>query len=406
MKIKIHVIGLGFVGLTTALAFAKKNFFVNGVEKDNLKLKSIKNGHVPFHEPVLKERLEIEKNRHFLEFRSNILLDKSKVNIVFICVGTPAKRNGDANLSFIEKIIVDLKKKYKDEKIVLVIKSTIPPGSCSILKKKLNKNILLASNPEFLREGFAWKDFFNSGKVVLGYEDSYSKKILLEVYKDFKDEKILVNNSTAEFIKYLSNVFLANLISFSNEMAIFAEKFENINVKRSFDALKLDGRWSGYPANMTSYLNPGIGYGGYCLPKDTKALSHVMKKFKTDNIVKKIVEINDEIIDHQTQKILNLKDKKVFILGLSFKPNSDDIRESRSILLIKKILKYKKKSISASDPLCSKAVKLIFKSKVKIYSKPKLINNTTYILATPWNEYISFLKGIDKSKILDLRYIL
>tara|TARA_B100000787_G_scaffold100667_1_gene74337 strand:- start:236 stop:1456 length:1221 start_codon:yes stop_codon:yes gene_type:complete len=406
VKIKIHVVGLGFVGLTTALAFAQKKLHISGVETNTVKLRLIKEGQVPFYEPMLKERLIIEKSRSFLDFNKNILLDKKKINLIFVCVGTPAKKNGEANLIFINKIIKDLNKNFKNEKIVLVIKSTIPPGSCSILKQKLNKNISLASNPEFLREGFAWIDFFNPGRIILGHEDDISKKTLLEVYKKFNDEKILVNNTTAEFMKYLSNIFLSNLISFSNEMAMFAEKFQNIDIKKSFHSLRLDNRWYGYPAGMTHYLNPGMGYGGYCLPKDTKALSYVIKKFKKNNIVKRIVDINDEIIDHQTKKIIKLKDKKIFILGLSFKPNSDDIRESRSILLIKKILKYNKKTIFASDPLCSKEAKLIFKDKIKIFKKPKLLNDTTYILATPWAEYITFLKSINRSKILDLRYIL
>ena len=428
MKITIHVVGLGFVGLTTALAFAKAKFNVFGIENDENKLRLIKRNIVPFHEPFLKERLIIEKNRSFLKFKKNIELDKTKRNIVIVCVGTPAKKNGEANLDQINKIIEDLNQKYernkiladdgfgessltkekgtfKDEKIVLNIKSTVPPGSCFLLRKKANKNISLASNPEFLREGFAWKDFSKSGRIILGHEDNFSKKILLKIYKKFKDEKILVNNTTAEFIKYLSNVFLANLISFSNDLAIFAENFKNINVKTSFDALKLDRRWNGYPADMTSYLRPGIGYGGYCLPKDTRALSHIMKKFKKDNIVQKIDKINSEITSHQAKKIMKLKTKKIFILGLSFGVNTDDIRESRSILLIKKLLKYKKKIIYASDPLCSGAASAIFKNKVKIYNKPMIQDDTTYILATPWKEYIVFLKGIHKDKILDLRYM-
>ena len=406
MKIKIHVIGLGFVGLTTALAFAQKKLQITGVETNTKKLALIKKGQVPFYEPMLKERLIIEKNRAFLDLNKSILLDKKKINLIFICVGTPAKKNGGADLSFINKVIINLNKNSKDEKIVLVIKSTIPPGSCAVLKKKINKNISLASNPEFLREGFAWVDFFNSGRIILGHEDDISKKTLLEVYKKSNDEKILVNNSTAEFMKYLSNIFLSNMISFSNEMAMFAEKFKNIDIKKSFHSLRLDKRWHGYPAAMIHYLNPGIGYGGYCLPKDTKALSHVVSKFKKNNMVKRIAEINDEIIEHQIKKIMKLKDKKIFILGLSFKPNSDDIRESRSILLIKKILSYNKKTIFASDPLCTEEARLIFKSKVKFLKKPKLLNNTTYILATPWAEYITFLKSISRSKVLDLRYVL
>ena len=166
-------------------------------------------------------------------------------------------------------------------------------------------------------------------------------------------------------------------------MTMFAEKFKYINIKKSFDAIKMDSRWNGNPAPMITYINPGIGYGGYCLPKDTKALYHVAKKIKKNHILKRIIDVNDEIIDHQFKKIIKVPTKKIFILGLSFKPGSDDIRESKSIDLIKKLIAYDKKSIYAADPVCSDNVKTIFKNKVKILKKPKVIKDTTYILATP-----------------------
>lgn len=408
MNIKINVIGLGFVGLTSALGFAKKKFDITGVEIDKKKLLDIKNNKLPFFEPHLKERLIIENNRKFLKFHNSVILEEKKINVVFICVGTPSKKDGSANLEIIKSILKESKKKHNKKKIIFVIKSTVPPGTYILLKKIIAnvKNFHLSTNPEFLREGFAWKDFFNSGKIVIGCENISSQKVLKYIYRSFNDKKVYVNNSTAEFIKYLSNTLLANLISFSNDMTIFAEKFKNINVKQSFDSIKMDSRWNGNPAPMISYINPGIGYGGYCLPKDTKALYHVVKKIKKNHILKRIINVNNEILDHQVKKIIKIPTKKIFILGLSFKPGSDDIRESKSILLIKKLITNDKKTIYAADPVCSNNVKKIFKNKVKILKKPKIIKDTTYILATPWDDYIKFIKKNKKIKYLDLRYLI
>ena len=316
------------------------------------------------------------------------------------------KKNGSANISEIENIVQLISKNSNECKVIFVIKSTVPPGTSEYLRKKYNfKNLSFVSNPEFLREGYAWRDFFNSGKIVIGHIKNFEKKVMKKIYKNFSDPIIFTSNNTAEFIKYLSNTLLANLISFSNEMTMFAEKFGNINIKDSFTAVKLDKRWNGYPCNMASYLHPGIGYGGYCLPKDVKALSHLMQKFKKNNLLKEINTINNKVFYYQLNKILKNKNKKIFILGLSFKPGSDDIRNSISIKLLKHLELNKEKKIFACDYLCYQKVRKIFSKKISILKDPKIMKNATYVICTAHKKYINFLKKINKKQILDLRYL-
>ena len=407
MTYKINVIGLGFVGLTTAIALASKKFEVYGVENHLKKLNLLKKNIIPFFEPLLKEKLIEAKKSSKLFLNDKILLSKKKINVIFICIGTPAYKNGDTNLTYIINFLKKIKKNIGNEKVLFVIKSTVPPLSSQKFKKifKNNKNINFCSNPEFLREGSAWYDFFNSGKIVIGCEDLNSKRIMNNIYKGFDDEKIFVNQTTAEFIKYLSNSLLANMISFSNDLAILAEKLGNIDIKKSFYSIKKDARWIGSPANMCSYFHPGLGYGGYCLPKDIKSFKNLANKFSKNSMLNSIDAVNNKILNHQYKKILKIKNKNIFFLGLSFKPESDDLRSSKPIELIKKILKLKKYNIYASDPKSYREAKQIFlDNKITILEKPHKIKNTTYILTTAWKENINFLKKIPSKNYIDLRY--
>ena len=279
-----------------------------------------------------------------------------------------------------------------------MIKSTVPPGSTIKFKKifKQNKNVTLASNPEFLREGSAWKDFFASGKIVIGTTNKSSILTIKSIYKSFKEEIVFTSENTAEFIKYLSNVFLANLISFSNSMMMLAEQIGDIDVKKSFKTLKMDNRFKGNYPKILEYLNPGIGFGGYCLPKDTKSLSYISNKNLKNNILDIVLKVNDETLKYQAQKIIKTQKKNIFILGLSFKPGSDDIRFSKSIELVKILQKNKNKKIYTSDPKCFLTTKNLFNKNVKVLKKPKLIKNTVYVIATAWDEYLKFAKKIEK----------
>lgn len=407
--IEINVVGLGFVGLTTAIGLSYKNLKIKAIESDLNKLNEIRNLNIPFYEPMLDKKLKYVLRNKNIFFTDKIQLNKKKTNVFFICIGTPSNKNGSANLNQIAMFLKKIKKIIKNEKILFVIKSTVPPYSIEKNFKHIFskfKNVNFCSNPEFLREGSAWTDFFNSGKIVIGFEKNESKLIMSKIYKNFKDKKIFVNNVTAEFIKYLSNSMLANMISFSNDMAMLAEKIKNIDIKEAFNSIKLDSRWNGFPSAMSNYYHPGLGYGGYCLPKDIKSLKYLSKKYSKFTILDQIDKINNNIFLHQYKKILKIKKKQnLFILGLSFKPGSDDLRSSKSIQLIKKLIK-KKRNITAFDPLCYKSANHILGNKIKILKKPFVAKNTTYILSTAWPSYIKFLSKIDKQKIIDLRYVI
>ena len=406
---EVNIIGLGFVGLTTAVGLSFKNIKINAVETNISKLNKISSGKLPFYEPILDKKLKLVLKEKKIFFSNKIKLKKNKLNIFFICIGTPSNKNGSANLDQILYFFRKLKKKIKNEKILFVIKSTVPPYSTERIFKRIfvkHKNIDFCSNPEFLREGSAWKDFFNSGKIVIGCENVSTKKTMIKIYKNFKDKKIFVNTVTAEYIKYLSNSMLANMISFSNDMTILAEKIKNINIKESFNALKIDNRWNGSPSPMRNYYHPGLGYGGYCLPKDVKSFKHFSKKYLKKTQLDEIDRINNKIFEYQLKKVSKLSSKlNLFILGLSFKPGSDDLRSSKSIQLIQKLLK-KGKKITAFDPISYESSKIILDKKVKVFKKPFVAKNTIYILATAWPEYIKFLSKINKKKIIDLRYVI
>jgi len=409
MKININVIGLGFVGLTTALGFSEKKIKTICVEKDLLRLRKIKNGSIPFEEPHLKNILKKNLLRKNLLFSNIPILEESAINVIFICVGTPSNQDGSINLKHVENVIVNLNRSVNNERVLIVIKSTVLPGTISkkLIKLINKKNITICSNPEFLREGYAWQDFINTDKIVIGYQNKDDLKILRNIYKNFNGDLVSDSTDTAEFIKYLSNSLLGNLISFSNELTIIGEKNKNVNIKKSFNAVKLDKRWFGYPAMISTYLHPGLGYGGYCLPKDISAMNFMSKKSNIKNgMINSTNHINKLIFHYQTKKILDKfkKNEKIAVLGVSFKPGSDDIRGSKSVEIIKYLLKKGYKKIYTFDPSVKKDyLKTISK---KIIHSNKLSNDHSqnYILCTSWPKYIKFLRENKKLNFIDFRY--
>jgi UDPglucose 6-dehydrogenase len=407
----INVIGLGFVGLTTALGFAHKGLSVTGIDKNKNKIESLKINKIDFFEPKLETILKSCNEKKKIDFDTKLNINNKILNKVFICVGTPEKRNGDVNLSEIENIIKNICSKYKNQKIIIIIKSTVPPGTISEKLSKIiinNNNIELCSNPEFLREGYAWDDFINSEKIVIGSNKKKSQTVIKNIYKKFKGEKIITDTNTSEFIKYLSNSLLANLISFSNEMMMLGEKLKNIDILKSFYAVKIDKRWFGNPAKISDYFHPGIGFGGYCLPKDLAAINFLSKKKNIkSNLLHEVQRTNAIVFNYQIKKITSKikKNSEIVILGLTFKPGSSDLRGSKSFLLVNELKKRGYKNLKVFDPSIINSKEKSLK-KIKILNTLKYKSNTIYILLTAWPRIIKFLNLIKPKKLIDLRYII
>jgi UDPglucose 6-dehydrogenase len=285
-KSRIAVIGLGFVGLTTALGFARKGFIVRGFDAAERITKSLRAGKLLFHEPHLPEQLHALFGKKFF-ICDSLLETVADADVIFYCVGTPQSQRGAADVSYLQRAISDtLKALPRGRKPVLVIKSTVPPGTTAReivplfakAGRTIGRDIGLANNPEFLREGVAWEDFIGPDRVVIGAADDLSFAPVAELYKPFHTPVCRVSRTGAEFIKSVSNALLASLVSFSNEASMIADAIGDIDVKSAFQVLHLDRRWTGAPGKMASYLFPGCGFGGYCLPKDIAALKFAAHK--------------------------------------------------------------------------------------------------------------------------------
>jgi len=415
----IGVIGLGFVGLTTALGFSEKGYKVYGYDIDKEKTDCLKNKKVPFYEPFLPEILEenLEKSFFIEESISEVIL-KSK--IIFYCVGTPTGENGEADLTYLYNAIdASLSSKTLNNYKILVIKSTVPPSTSEeiifpyIESKgyKIGHNLGLVNNPEFLREGFAWDDFMNPDRIVIGTSDKKSAQILEKYYKPFDTDIHIVSLNTGEYIKYLSNTLLSTLISYSNEMSMIAKAIGNIDIVKSFSILHEDKRWSGEPAKMSSYVYPGCGFGGYCLSKDTKALYEKSKSKNFEAVgLKNVLNINKEIKSF----LVNMLEKEISvnatigILGLSFKPNSDDVRGTPAKYIIQLLLEKGYSNIIAYDPLSNNQFQQAYKYPISYAaSLEELVSKTDCnILLTAWEEFKIKKSLLLERKLFDFRYFL
>ena len=420
---KIGIVGLGFVGLTFASVLANKGYNVIGVDTDKLKIKNIKSGKSPFYEPQLDNILKNALTKKLI-LSENIEEIVNECDFIFLTLGTPIDKNGNINLKIILKVskkIGELLLKLK-KKPIIVIKSTVVPGTTSnkikkILEKKSNKKVGkgfgLITNPEFLREGKAVHDTLNPHLIVIGSNEKQDSKKLEKFYKEIHNEKIsiiLTNNTTAEIIKYANNSFLATKISFINNISNLCQTLPGTNVDEVAKAIGID------PRIGNQFLNAGPGYGGSCLPKDIQALIACQKTLGVESTLLNAVHQTNilqikKIVELIKKTLVNLKNKRITILGLSFKEESDDIRESRSIKLIEILLK-EQSTIIVHDPKAIKNTKLIFGDKITYNEKVEdaLNNSDCIVLMTPWKQY-SKLQKIDlrkmrKKNIIDTRRIL
>ena len=412
----VTVFGLGFVGLTTALGFAHLGYKVYGIDVDEERKSILKSGKLPFLEPEMEEVLQKHLNNNF------IVSDNPKEAIadseyVFYCVGTPYGKDGSADLTYLFSAIDTTVDAISDEKYrVLVTKSTIPPSTTAekifpYVKDKgaVAEHLGVANNPEFLREGHCWEDFIGADRIVLGCNEERSKEMLVKLYEPMQIPIKCVSHSTGEFIKYLSNTLLATMISYSNEMAEIADAIGGINVADAFHILHMDKRWN--DCNMTSYVYPGCGYGGYCLPKDTCALySQAVAKGYEPEILKHVIELNNDRAKSIAKKITdNLSEgQTIGILGLAFKPLSDDVRDTAAARIIREIEKLGYHNICAYDPAAMKEftrrypdIAITEKSSAKeVYEEADVI-----AIVTAWEEFREVLSFGNKT-VIDCRYML
>ncbi len=413
---KLCMIGTGYVGLVSGVCFSDLGNDVICVDKDIKKINNLKKGIIPIYEPGLEELvLKNYKNKR-LNFSSNLKESVEKSDIVFICVGTPTKKNSNrADLSQVYAVAKEISKSVKKFKII-INKSTVPVTTGDelekIISKKVNKKFFsVVSNPEFLREGEAIRDFIYPDRVVVGSNDSRSQKILKSLYSPLisKGAKFVsTKRRAAELIKYASNAFLATKITFINEIANLCEK-TGIDIEDISIGIGLDKRIG------SRFLRAGPAYGGSCFPKDTKALVSTADKFKTNlSVIKSVIRSNhlrSDLLSKRLSLILKnkIKNKVVSFLGVTFKANTDDMRDSSSLKLIP-FLSRKGAKIKYYDPT---GLKKEFK-KLKNVEFSNSIHETIkgsdiIIIHTEWNDFKSInFKKYSKNKkpiIYDMRNI-
>ena len=413
---KLCMIGTGYVGLVSGVCFSDLGNDVVCVDKDENKINKLKKGIIPIYEPGLEELVKKNFKNKRLKFSTDVNDSVKKSDIVFICVGTPTKKNGsEADLSQIYSVANEISKSINKFKIIIT-KSTVPVTTGDNIEKILSKNadknkFSVVSNPEFLREGEAIRDFIYPDRIVVGSNDKRSMVILKNLYSPLisKGAKyISTNRRAAELIKYASNAFLATKITFINEIANLCEKTA-IDVEDISIGIGLDKRIG------SRFLRAGPAYGGSCFPKDTKAIVSTAKKFNTNlSIIKSVINSNSlrsKLLLKKVSKILNnkIKNKKICFLGVTFKANTDDMRDSSSLEMIPYLSK-KGAKIKYYDPTGFKndfnnLKNVDFSNSISDAVK----GSDLVILHTEWNDFKSInfkkMRPSKNLKIYDMRNI-
>ncbi len=402
---KLSFIGSGYVGLTTGACFASLGHHIICQDIDEQKIRKLKKGECTIFEPGLEDLLKNGLASGNIEFTTNIKRTIRESEIIFICVNTPPKEDGHADLRFVERVARDIAR-YLDEYKIIVDKSTVPIRTAEKVKETIERysdkkvNFDVVSNPEFLREGNAIFDILNPDRVVIGAENERSKNTMLRLYKTIiKDKKIpikITSVKSAELIKHGANTFLAAKISFAN---LIAEVCENAQADASevLEAIGLDERIG------TQFLRPGIGFGGSCFPKDIKAFKKTLEVFGVNHsFIDAIESINNRASERFIKKIEKmlwvLDGKSICVLGLAFKPNTDDIRNAPALKVIK-YLKDNGAKIRVHDPVAMPKVKNIF-SDILYFENPyeAISGSEALIMCTEWDEY----KKLDMKKLFAL----
>jgi len=397
---KIAVIGTGYVGLVTGTCFAETGNQVLCVDIDEEKVKTMQSGIVPIYEPGLDVLFHRNIKADRLQFTTKLADAIAQAELIFLALPTPAEEDGSADLSYVLKVAEQLGELIKDYKVI-VTKSTVPVGTAEQVAERIAKKVATAtprtdiefdvvSNPEFLREGIAVEDFMKPDRIVIGTDSQKARKIMERLYAPFVRQGnpiIFMDTRSAEITKYAANSYLAMRISFMNEIANLCELLgaDVDMVRKGIGSDTRIGR---------RFLFPGVGYGGSCFPKDVQALAKIAQENDYDfNILNAVMEVNNRqktIIIPRIKAFFDneLKDKKIAIWGLAFKPNTDDIREAPSLYIIKELLGLGAK-ITAFDPEAMDNIKAVFNDKIEYASKmyEPLKDADALVIITEWSVF-------------------
>lgn len=394
---EIAVIGTGYVGLVTGVCLSDLGNQVTCIDIDDEKVATLEKGISPIYEKDLPELLQKNIAKEHLNFTTDYREGLRGKDIIYIAVGTPQGEDGSADLTHVDEVCETIAQHLVDE-VIIVTKSTVPVGTNEYIKNKIEAGLVndadvkIASNPEFLRQGSAVHDTFNGDRIVIGSEDEAVLDVLEKVNAGFQLPIVRTNLRSAEMIKYASNAFLATKISFINEMANLSEQI-GANIDHVAEGMGMDSRIG------SAFLNAGIGYGGSCFPKDTRAVISVARAVSYDMpILENVVDANERqrgiIVDKIMERFESIKGKKVAVLGLAFKPNTDDIREAPSISVTEKLLEAGA-DVYAYDPAAAGNAKKILSDKISYAAsiEEAVDASDIAVILTEWQEIKAFPIG-------------
>ncbi|MBP3041457.1 UDP-glucose/GDP-mannose dehydrogenase family protein [Bacillaceae bacterium Marseille-Q3522] len=398
----LAVIGTGYVGLVTGVCLTEIGHHVICIDVDEEKVKKMKSGIPPIFEPGLEELMIKNIKNGRLRFTTDYVEGLKNAEVIYITVGTPQNMDGSANLQYIKQVAKDIALHVTHD-VIVVTKSTVPVGTNELVNKiiqdnlKENVQVDIVSNPEFLREGFAIYDTFHNDRTVIGTNQEHAAKVMAEINQAFHVPIFITDIRSAEMIKYASNAFLATKISFINEIALICEKI-GANVEDVAYGMGLDSRIG------PKFLEAGIGYGGSCFPKDSIALVRVAENVNHSfKILNSVIEVNDKqqllLVEKAKERFGSLKGKRCALLGLSFKPNTDDIRESACIYISTQLID-EGAEVFAYDPIAIKNAKKVLNPKVQYGTSIEevLQDADVVFILTDWQDFIDF--PLDKFAVL------
>lgn len=399
---KISVVGTGYVGLVTGVCLSDIGHDVTCIDVDMEKVEKMKQAISPIFEPGLEELMKKNIEAGRLKFTASHKEGFADAKVIYIAVGTPPKEDGTANLSFIEQVAKDIAHSITSD-VIVVTKSTVPVGTNEFIKETIQQNnqtafqFEIVSNPEFLREGSAVHDTFYGDRIVLGTETENAAQIMEELYAPFNIPFFKTDIRSAELIKYASNAFLATKISFINEIANLCDKL-GANVDDVAAGMGMDNRIG------EAFLKAGIGYGGSCFPKDTKALVQIAGNVKHDfDLLKSVINVNNMqqklLLNKAKQRLRTFNNKKIALLGLAFKPNTDDMREAASIVIAQELI-LNGAMVTGYDPVALDNARDVLPAKVQLVDciDEAIMNADAVMILTEWQE----IREYDLAKFIEL----